>query len=509
MAAKGGESRTGLVVFLILFILLSIGLGVTTYYGYDAADKATKDKAKADADAKAWENDSKWHQYLADTYRMYIGSPAPAGDDVATLRREYGNGDKAKDKGKAEDHKKLVATLDATKKWDDTQKKPGESYQEEVDQLKKKLDDAQKAVAKANKERDDANALAEANKREVDKAKADYQKKFDEQKERDAGELAALRKTVTDLQNDLKAQGDKPLTTLNEQKKENDTLVKENARLNKELTNALRTIRDRRDEMARTQAASDIDVTKIAPDSLAKIVSINSTGDMPYISLGSADNLRRQVTFSVYGKGVDGKPLKEPKAKLEVIRVTGEHLAQARITELRDERRDPVLPGDFIYNPAWNPNVKQHVAIIGTIDLTGDHRDSVQEFIRTLKNQNVDVDAYLDMRTKKLMNASGDGPGEITRRTDLLIVGDAPAFGAGPVKAGDAKAEAQDDTLKKMQEVQEQAERLGVRIVRLSTFLEMSGFPLPKPLGSEKGKIGFQRNLEAAGSPVERHDKPK
>ena len=109
---------------------------------------------------------------------------------------------------------------------------------------------------------------------------------------------------------------------------------------------------------------------------------------------------------------------------------------------MRDQRRDPVLPGDFIYNPAWNPNVKQHVAIIGNIDLTGDHRDSVQEFLRTLKNQNVDVDAYMDMKSKKLMNAAGDGPGEITRRTDLLIVGDGPEFASGAIKAGDPRADA-------------------------------------------------------------------
>jgi hypothetical protein len=515
MAAKGGESRTGLVVFLVLFILLAIGLGVTTYYGYDTADKATKDKVKADGEAKAWEADANWYHYVADTYRLYLGNPVPAGDDMAAMRTSYGAGTGAKDKPKAEDHKKLIAQLDATKKWDDQLKKPSESYQEEIDKLKKELDDAKKAVTKANKERDDANALAEANKREVDKARADFQKKFDEQKERDAGELTALRKTVSDLQNDLKTLGDKPLASLAELKKENDALTKANRDANKELTKAKQALRDRADEVARSQSATEIDVSKMNPDSLAKVVKIGGNGDMPYISLGSADNLRPQVTFSIYGKGIDGKPLKEPKGKLEVVRVTGEHVAQARITDLRDENRDPVLPGDFLYNPAWNPNVKQHVAIIGTIDLTGEHRDNVQEFIRTLRNQNVEVDAYMDMRTKKLMNAAGDGPGELTRRTDLLVVGDAPEFVGGAFKAGDAKAEAANEALTKMQEVQKEAERLGVRIVRLSTFLEMSGYPLPKPLGSEKGKIGFQRNLEATGSPVERRenkpagDKPK
>jgi hypothetical protein len=509
MAAKGGESRAGLVIFLIVFILLSIALGVTTYYGYQEAAAQKADAVKAQGEAKGWENDANFHHYVADTYRQYLGSPLPAGDDIVAMRASYSNPTSTKNPAKAEEHKKLIDTLDKAKKWDDSLKRPTESLQEEIDRLKTEKADAQKALAKANEEKDKANALAEANKREVDKTKADYQKKFDDQVKSDNKELERLSSTVTKLQEDLTALGNKPLKDLEDQKKEIADVRKENTRLNKELGGALKTIRDRRDEMTRSQATADIDVTKIAPENMAKIVSINGTGDMPYISLGTADNLKRQVTFSVYGKGVDGKPLREPKGKLEVIRLTGEHTAQARVTELRDERRDPILPGDFIYNPAWNPNVQQHVAIVGAIDLTGDHRDSVQDFVRTLKNQNIAVDAYLDMRTKKLMNAAGDGPGEITRRTDLLIVGTPPDLGSGPIKAGDPRAGAQEEAVKKMQEVQEQAEKLGVRIVRLSNFLEMSGFPLPKPLGAEKGKIGFQRNLDAAGSPVERHDKPK
>ena len=513
MAAKGGgESRTGLVIFLVLFILLSIGLGVTTYYGYQEADAQKKAAAEAEKKATQWTTNSRYWQTLALTYRSYVGLPATK-DDLANLRKQYDSNAfaSAQDDGK-EDHKKTLTVLwgeNTPMKWDYANAKPSETYQDEIDRLKQGKKTADDNRVKAEKERDAANSLAESTRREVDKARADYQKKFDDQRASDNKELERLSATVTSQQEELTALGKKPLTQLEDQKKEIEAVRKENGKLTKDLASALKTIRERRDEMARSQATADIDVTKIAPESLAKIVSINATGDMPYISVGTADNLKRQVTFGIYGKGVDGKPLREPKGKLEVIRLTGEHMAQARITELRDERRDPVLPGDFIYNPAWNPNVKQHVAIIGSVDLTGDRRDSVQEFVRTLKNQNVDVDAYMDMKTKKLMNAAGDGPGEITRRTDLLIVGEGPEFGSGPVKAGDPKVDAKNDALTAMQKVQDEAERLGVRIVRLSTFLEMSGYPLPKALGSEKGKIDFHRNLESAGSPIERREQPK
>ena len=42
-----------------------------------------------------------------------------------------------------------------------------------------------------------------------------------------------------------------------------------------------------------------------------------------------------------------------------------------------------------------------------------------------------------------------------------------------------------------MQKVQDEAEKLGVRIVRLSNFLEMSGYPLPKRAGLREGEGRF------------------
>jgi len=161
-----------------------------------------------------------------------------------------------------------------------------------------------------------------------------------------------------------------------------------------------------------------------------------------------------------------------------------------------------VLPGDFIFNPGWNPNLKQHVAVIGYIYLTGDKQDNTAEFVRALKNQNLEVDAWMEMKSLKMQ-------GEITRQTDILIVGASPDFGTGPIKPNDAKADVKSGVLEAMRIQEKKAEELGVRIVRLNTFLEMSGYPLPKGLGSEKGKIDFHRNLDSPGSPIPRRDPQK
>lgn len=503
MAAKGGgESRAGLVVFLVLFVLISIGLGVTTYLGYKDIADAERKAEDAKKEKTAWENDANWYKYVADTYRMYIGAPPPAGDDVAAMRTEYGSGAKAREKAKADEHKKLLDTLDTNLKWDQAVKKPADTYQDEIEKLKKELTAKEDARKKAEERAVEMEATAETRKREKEEAEKNYKTELAKVKSLSDASVKAKDDAINDLTEKLNAATEASKKGLTPLLDENAKLRTENKDLTAKLQSAVKTITERGYEAERKQSAEEIDVTKINPANLATVVRISGSGEMPYISLGSADNLKPQVTFSIYGKGVDGKPLKEPKGKLEVVRIVDAHLAQARVTEMRDERRDPVVSGDFLFNPAWNPNLKQHVAIVGRIDLTGEGHDNTQEFIRTLKRQNVEVDAWMDMKTLK-MN------GDITRQTDMLILGTYPDFGTGATKADDPKAERKNQALDELSKVEEQAKKLGVRLVRLNAFLEMSGYSLPKPLGADKGKIEFQRNLPAVGSPVERREGPK
>src|SRR5262249_6772937 len=178
--------------------------------------------------------------------------------------------------------------------------------------------------------------------------------------------------------------------------------------------------------------------------------------------------------------GTDAKPLREGKATLEVVSVLSDHVSQARITSWRDRERDPVLKGDLLFNPAWSPNMRQHVAIAGTVDLTGEGHDDLQELIRTLERQNVIVDAYLD--TKEL-TVKGKG---LTRQPDYLNLGEAPDVGnSGIVKEDDPKAKRRTEILATMTKMQEEATRNGVAIISLRKFLAMSGYRAPRKGTSE------------------------
>ena len=91
-----------------------------------------------------------------------------------------------------------------------------------------------------------------------------------------------------------------------------------------------------------------------------KIVKMDRSGKEPFINLGRADNVKPPLTFSIHGQGADGKPLPATKGTLEVINVTGDHLSQAQILSVKDAMKDPILEGDFLYNPVFHPGAATH-----------------------------------------------------------------------------------------------------------------------------------------------------
>jgi RNA polymerase sigma factor (sigma-70 family) len=86
-----------------------------------------------------------------------------------------------------------------------------------------------------------------------------------------------------------------------------------------------------------------------------KVVRLDRAGKTSYINLGSDDRVTSGLTFRVHGVGRDGKPLPSAKGTVEVVKVLGRHLSQARVTSVADADRDPILPGDLLFNNSWRP----------------------------------------------------------------------------------------------------------------------------------------------------------
>ena len=104
----------------------------------------------------------------------------------------------------------------------------------------------------------------------------------------------------------------------------------------------------------------------------------------------------------------------ERKGSIEITRILGGHLAEARI--LDDELTNPIIPGDVIYSPVFQPGTAVRFALTGIMDIDGDGQ-SDHDLIRNLIRINGGViDAEVD--------ADGKRKGKISINTRYLIVGE-------------------------------------------------------------------------------------
>ena len=227
-----------------------------------------------------------------------------------------------------------------------------------------------------------------------------------------------------------------------------------------------------------------------------QIVRLDPKGEVAWINLGSADNLRasQSITFSIFGASTGGKIGGERKGAVEVVSIEGPHLAQAKIIEVTDPGRDPIVNGDLLITslaiasitdlPVDPPAVPIAVPEPGTLGL----------FLAALA---IVVDAYLDLRDLQI---KGEG---LNLKTDYLIVGEAPNLVERYetlAKAARAAAEDKDepkgedprtarkrDIMAKMSEMQRKATELGVTVVPLRRFAVLTGYRLPKGVGVGAG----------------------
>lgn len=168
-----------------------------------------------------------------------------------------------------------------------------------------------------------------------------------------------------------------------------------------------------------------------------------------WINLGSADFLRPQVTFSVFGSDATNVSRMTRKGAIEIIDVRDDHLAEARIIE--DNIFDPLIPGDKIYTPLWHPGRQDHFALAGWMDLDGDGQ-SDRRLVRDLILLTGGViDAELD--------DEGNESGQITYNTRFLVVG-----------------EPREEINEKLGQLQSRASELGVRPMSVDKLLDLAGW---------------------------------
>jgi hypothetical protein len=473
MASKkrgGGESKAPLIVTLILSLMLNLGLGIAVYmYGSeeDANAKLAKDEKNKNAQLTQ-ERDQ--YRHLAHMSLAYMGL-LPQGDDLIQLGVDR---DKYKDQAKNPQAAKPLQQLAALEQyagqtfgWDTAAKKPKKTVQDVLGQWQKSYNALQM----------NANALAQAKQaaegqvKDLDEqlkaATREYKKSLDNLSTQAKKDRDTDRQTIEDQRTKLGQAQTEAGRQLKAKQKEVDAQVATVKQRDEEISNLKVALKARENDLEGLRAKLGD-----APKTLRtdwKVVRVDPLGDDVYINLGSTDKLKPLLTFAVHGV-IDGRVNPKSKATIEVVQVIGPHLSKAQVTSVKDEPVNPVMRGDVLYNPTWNPRLKKHVAIAGIIDLDSDGRDDSVEFRRNLERQDVVVDAYLDLKDFKV---KGRG---ITVRTDWLILGGGLDYLGG---GGPREQEFYANVEKAIEAMQQKAKDTGVEVIGLRKYLEQIGYRLP------------------------------
>lgn len=286
------------------------------------------------------------------------------------------------------------------------------TYAAQVDQFKQQADAADKARAEAVSKAEAAEKASQlAQKQQVDGVAAAEQKIVEQR--------AAMQKEIDDR--------DQKVASLEASVKQKDVFINENIKT------------------ADFAATYDGLVTRVNP----------STRTV-WVNVGFYDNLQKHITFSIQPQGIPPGSKLKPKGRVEVTQILDNHLAECRILE--DDLNNPILPGDQIFTPLWEPGQQTRFAFAGRIDLDGDGSDDIDR-----------VRALVDRAAGKIdavAKTTGETEGELTIDTRYLVLGTIPADKAG--------AEAYNA-------MQAKAESLGVQRVPVTVFLDQIGYRREDP----------------------------
>ena len=184
------------------------------------------------------------------------------------------------------------------------------------------------------------------------------------------------------------------------------------------------------------------------------ITGVSQAGGMVWINLGRADYLNRQTTLNVYSGSSSDMNHAVKKATVEVTRILGDHIAEARIVD--DKITDPILPGDKIHTPFWAPGEQIHYALAGFMDLDEDGHNQLGTVSQLVTANGGVVDCLLDPLGNRL--------GELSPRTRYLVLGNEPSTKSPP------------ELVKQYSLLVGEADRLNIKKMTLSELKQRMGY---------------------------------
>ena len=147
-----------------------------------------------------------------------------------------------------------------------------------------------------------------------------------------------------------------------------------------------------------------------------EVVRVSPAINTVHIDRGTNDALRANLTFAVYDKNVTNFERDEQKATIEITKVTGPNSAEARITA--ENPTNPILRGDHIVSPTWDPGYSVPIALVGVFDLDYDGNSDRERLVQQIERNGGTVVAMHDEQ--------GNIIGEISPTTRYVVFGTEP-----------------------------------------------------------------------------------
>lgn len=403
MAGREGQ---GLQIAVIIFAMLTIILAITTFIFYSQAQTAQKARDEAVTAEGTVQTENDKLRYRVRAYQLALGLKGTTQADVDAAKQTAG-GDDEEVKAVEEAFKADMATYAA-----EAGAAGAVNYRTLPQFLLTSLSKKNVSVADANQQtRDTQTQKDEEVKAQVNRVTA--------------AELAAgtardeLAKEKTAYQTDrdrIQAEKDKLAAQIGDKDKkakaEYDKLAKDRDAVFAQATQQQQTIENQKLRVKELES-TQVDLFE-NPD--GKITWVNQKQRLVWVNLGRADGLMRQTNFSVYEHNENGVANAEPKARLEVVRIVGEHLAEASILE--DTAANPILPGDIVHTPSWSPGQRIHFALAGFMDI---NNDRVSDF-DLVKNIILLNGGIIDAEIQD----DGTRVGKLSVNTRYLVLGNAP-----------------------------------------------------------------------------------
>ena len=489
------ESKTGLVVALVFFILTTIGTGTAAYLGFDGqkeyekkAQDAQKEKEKATADAASARAE-------ADAMRMMIGITTP---NEAEMRGYLSNKQFTDQLYTLNEFFKPIGV-----EWSKEAQaagKPPESVLAAMKRLKADLDKAEGNAKNALVQADQANTNAQA--REASAA-ATVKAAQTKQKEALDGQLAA-QKAAEDAKN---SNADKIAEASERAKKAIQAKETSDAEYLIKSKKANEQLMAEKQANERLQSKAEAERQKIVlkDQPRGEITRVDADTGTAFINLGSADAVRPSLTFSILlptdlSQVTEDSPLPK-KATVEVQQVLGPHQSRVTIRYADDVNpiKNPVETSDKLYKPGWNKGQPIRLALIGHFDTNGYGTDETALLARRLEKQGIIVQAYYDLANLKWV-------GELNNQVDYLILGDLPSANTTRM-LGEERSKLIET---KIVEEVEKARSMHIMIFRAKQFLPATGIDLPRnPLPAVFPATAGAAGPAGGAAPAKPEEKPK